>query len=218
MSALTPESGIGKTLSDAKLIAVLVVDELEAAVPLAEALLRGGVSAMELTLRTPVAFEAAAAIREACPAMRLGIGTILSSDQVDAAMEAGAEFGVSPGTNPEIIRKASASGLPFGPGVMTPSDIDLAIREGCRLLKFFPAESAGGLKHLANIAAPFAHLGPKFVPLGGIHLGNLGAWLASDLVAAVGGSWLAPREAIRARDWSAIEANASEAMAVVRGG
>lgn len=215
MSSLSPDSGIGKTLADAKLIAVLVVDELEAAVPLAKALLRGGVSAMELTLRTPVAFAAAAAIREACPEMRLGIGTILSTEQVDEALAAGAEFGVSPGVNPEIVRRASQVGLPFGPGVMTPTDIDVAIREGCRLLKFFPAESAGGLKHLANIAAPFAHLGPKFVPLGGIHPGNLGAWLASDLVAAVGGSWLAPREAIRARDWKTIEANAREAMAVV---
>ncbi len=218
MSSLTPESGIGQTLAEAKLIAVLVLDELDAAVPVAEALLRGGVTAMELTLRTPAAFAAAAAIRGACPEMRVGIGTILSPDQVDAALAAGAEFGVSPGVNPEIIRKAAAAGLPFGPGVMTPTDVDIAIREGCRLLKFFPAESAGGLKHLANIAAPFAHLGPKFVPLGGINLANLKAWLDSDLIAAVGGSWLAPREVIRAKDWAKIEANAQGAMAVVRGG
>jgi len=217
MSEFAPDSGIGKTLSEARLIAVLVLDELEAAVPVAEALLRGGVSAMELTLRTPVAFDAAAAIREACPEMRVGIGTILSPDQVVPALAAGAEFGVSPGVNPEVVRKAAQAGLPFGPGVMTPTDVDVAIREGCRLLKFFPAESAGGLKHLTNIAAPFAHLGPRFVPLGGIHLANLKTWLDHELVAAVGGSWLAPRDAIRAKDWAKVEANAREAMAVVRG-
>jgi 2-dehydro-3-deoxyphosphogluconate aldolase/(4S)-4-hydroxy-2-oxoglutarate aldolase len=216
MSELTPESGIGKTLSEAKLIAVLVIDELEAAVPLAEALLRGGVTAMELTLRTSVAFAAAAAIRSACPEMRIGIGTILSPDQVVPALAAGAEFGVSPGVNPEVIRAAAQGGLPFGPGVMTPTDIDVAIREGCRLLKFFPAESAGGLKHLANIAAPFAHLGPKFIPLGGINLANLKTWLDHELIAAVGGSWIAPRETIRAKDWAGIELNAREAMAVLR--
>lgn len=217
MSELSPESGIGKVLSEARLVAVLVIDELESAVPVAEALLRGGVTAMELTLRTPVAFDAAAAIREACPEMRIGIGTILSPDQVVPALAAGAEFGVSPGVNPEVIRKAAEAGLPFGPGVMTPTDVDVAIREGCRLLKFFPAESSGGLKHLANLAAPFAHLGPKFLPLGGIHLGNLADWLGSDHVAAVGGSWLAPRDTILAKDWAKIEANAREAIAVVRG-
>lgn len=216
MSELTPESGIGKTLSESRLIAVLVIDELESAIPVAEALLRGGVTAMELTLRTPVAFDAAFAIRQACPEMHLGIGTILSPDQVVPAVAAGAEFGVSPGVNPEVIRKASEAGLPFGPGVMTPTDVDVAIREGCRLLKFFPAESAGGLKHLSNIAAPYAHLGPRFVPLGGVNLGNLKTWLDHELIAAVGGSWLAPRDVIRARDWGAIEANAREAMAISR--
>jgi len=218
MSDLNPESGIGKILCEARIIAVLVIDELEAAVPLAEAVLRGGVTAMELTLRTPVAFDAASAIRRACPEMHIGIGTILSPDQVVPALAAGAEFGVSPGVNPEVIRKAAAAGLPFGPGVMTPTDIDLAIREGCRLLKFFPAVSSGGLAHLKNIAAPFAHLGPKFIPLGGIHPGNLATWLENDLIAAVGGSWLAPREVILAKDWTKIEANAREAMAVVRSG
>ena len=169
---------------------------------------------MELTLRTPVAFDAASAIRSACPEMHIGIGTILSPDQVVPALAAGAEFGVSPGVNPEVIRKAAEAGLPFGPGVMTPTDVDIAIREGCRLLKFFPAESSGGLGHLKNIAAPFAHLGPKFIPLGGIHLGNFKTWLDNDLIAAVGGSWLAPREVILAKDWAKIEANAREAMAV----
>lgn len=215
MSDFSPESHLGAAVSAARLIAVLVIDELEDAVPVAEALLRGGVTAMELTLRTPVAFDAAAAVREACPEMCLGIGTILSPDQVVPALTAGAHFGVSPGVNPEVIRKAAEAGLPFGPGVMTPTDVDLAIREGCRLLKFFPAGSAGGLDHLKNIAAPYAHFGVRFIPLGGVNAGNLREWLASDLIAAVGGSWLAPREVIRAKDWGTIEANAREARAIL---
>jgi 2-dehydro-3-deoxyphosphogluconate aldolase/(4S)-4-hydroxy-2-oxoglutarate aldolase len=216
MSVLTPESGIGKAIADARIIAVLVIDELEAAVPVAESLLAGGITAMELTLRTPVALDAARRIREACPEMMVGIGTILFPDQVEAAVASGASFGVSPGVNPAIIRRANAAGLPFGPVVMTPTDIDMAIQEGCRLLKFFPAESSGGLPHLKNIAAPYAHLGPKFIPLGGVSLANMMTYLNSDLIAAVGGSWLAPREVIRDQDWKKIEQNAREAVAMVR--
>ena len=111
---------------------------------------------MELTLRTPAALGAAKAIRSACPEMAVGIGTILFPEQIAASIEAGAAFGVSPGVNPAIIRAAKEAGLPFGPGVMTPTDIDMAIQEGCRLLKFFPAESSGGLPHLQNIAAEIA--------------------------------------------------------------
>jgi len=217
MSVLTPESGVGKAITDARIIAVLVIDELEAAVPVAESLLAGGVTAMELTLRTPVALDAARRIREACPEMMVGLGTILFPDQVEAAVASGVAFGVSPGVNPAIIRQAKAAGLPFGPGIMTPTDIDMAIQEGCRLLKFFPAESSGGLAHLRNIAAPYAHLGPQFIPLGGISLANMMTYLSSDLIAAVGGSWLAPRDVIGARDWKKIEHNAREAMAAMSG-
>jgi len=217
MSLLTPESGIGKAIADARIIAVLVIDELEAAVPVAESLLAGGITTMELTLRTPVALDAARRIREACPEMMVGLGTILFPDQVEAAVASGASFGVSPGVNPAIIRQAAAAGLPFGPGIMTPTDIDMAIQEGCRLLKFFPAESSGGLPHLKNIAAPYAHLGPKFIPLGGVSLANMMTYLNSDLIAAVGGSWLAPREMIREQDWKKIAQNAREAVAMVRG-
>lgn len=217
MNMLTPESDVGKTITEARLIAVLVIDDLESAVPVAESLLAGGVTAMELTLRTPVALEVARRIRETCPEMMVGIGTILYPDQVEAAVASGAAFGVSPGVNPAIIRHAQASGLPFGPGIMTPTDIDMAIQEGCRLLKFFPAESSGGLAHLKNIAAPYAHLGPRFIPLGGVNLTNMMTYLSNDLIAAVGGSWLAPRDVINARDWKKIEHNAREATAAHRG-
>ncbi|HQW29462.1 MAG TPA: bifunctional 4-hydroxy-2-oxoglutarate aldolase/2-dehydro-3-deoxy-phosphogluconate aldolase [Verrucomicrobiales bacterium] len=215
MSNLNPESGIGKAISEARIIAVLVIDDAAAALPVAESLLAGGVTAMELTLRTSAALEAAARIREACPEMMVGIGTILFPDQVEAALAAGASFGVSPGVNPAIIRQAKAVDLPFGPGIMTPTDIDMAIQEGCRLLKFFPAESSGGLAHLKNIAAPYAHLGPKFIPLGGVSLANMMTYLNSDLIAAVGGSWLAPRDLIQQQDWKKIENNAREAISAL---
>lgn len=215
MSNLNPESGIGKAISEARIIAVLVIDDAAAALPVAESLLAGGVTAMELTLRTPAALEAAVRIREACPEMMVGIGTILFPDQVEAALAAGASFGVSPGVNPAVIRQAKAVGLPFGPGIMTPTDIDMAIQEGCRLLKFFPAESSGGLAHLKNIAAPYAHLGPKFIPLGGVSLANMMTYLNSDLIAAVGGSWLAPRDLIQQQDWKKIENNAREAISAL---
>ncbi len=208
MPALTATSTPGSDLAATKLLAVLVLDDPDTAVPVASALLRGGVTAMELTLRTPVALECARLIKQEVPEMMVGIGTILTPEQVDEAVTVGAAFGVSPGVNPEVMRHANGVGLPFGPGVMTPTDIDLAAREGARLLKFFPAGSTGGLSHLKNIAAPFAHLGVQFIPLGGVNLDNMVDYLDSDLIAAVGGSWLAPREVIARQDWGVIEENA----------
>lgn len=211
MNSLSPTTLPGSLILKNRLLAVLVIDSLEAAIPVAEALLAGGVRSMELTLRTPVALEAVSKICSELPEMTMGVGTILTTDQVDRARDAGADFGVSPGTNPEILRHAANIGFPFGPGVMTPTDIDTAVNEGSRLLKFFPAESSGGLKHLGNIAAPFRHFGLKFVPLGGVSLSNLEEYLASDWVGAVGGSWLAPPELIREGNWKQIEENAREA-------
>ncbi|MBP83999.1 MAG: keto-deoxy-phosphogluconate aldolase [Verrucomicrobiales bacterium] len=214
INTLNPDDGPGKDLIDTRLLAVIVIDEFEAAIPLAESLLAGGVNAMELTLRTPVAIKAARRIKEAVPEMMVGIGTVLSTDQADEVLAANANFAVSPGVNPTVIRHAAASGLPFGPGVMTPTDIDVALQEDCRLLKFFPAESSGGLDHLKNISAPYRHLGLKFVPLGGINLGNLSTYLDNELIGAVGGSWIAPRDLVRDRNWKQIESNAREARAI----
>lgn len=213
MTTLTPTSAPGSLLLEKKLIAVLVIDSAEDALPVAEALLAGGVSAMELTLRTPAALEAAGTICRHLPEMTVGIGTILTIEQVEEARATGAAFGVSPGTNPAILRHAASCGLPFGPGIMTPTDIDTAVAHGAGLLKYFPAGSSGGLPHLKNIAAPFAHLGVRFIPLGGISPANLGEYLSSDLIGAVGGSWLAPRDVIASRDWKRIEQNAREASA-----
>ncbi len=192
-------------------IAVLILEEAEHAVPLAEALLTGGVTAMELTLRTPAAIPALKAICEKVPGMLAGIGTILTPEQVDEVVAAGAAFGVAPGLNPRVVKHAQSKGLPFAPGIATPSDIELAVELGCRELKFFPAEPSGGLPYLSSIAAPFAHLGVSFIPLGGINPENMTEYLANPAVPAIGGSWLAPRDLIEARDWPAITALAGEA-------
>ncbi len=210
--------GIEEVFSDletAGVLAVLVIDDAADAVPLAKALLAGGINAMELTLRTEAAMDALNAIRQAVPDMSVGIGTILTTEQVQQVATAGATFGVSPGVNPRVVEAASASGLPFAPGVATPTDIELALSLGCRRLKFFPAEPSGGLGYLRSIAAPYNHLGLKYIPLGGVSLKNMAEYLADPLIAAVGGSWLAPRDAIANRDWAQIEKNARDARSAV---
>lgn len=209
--SINTDSPLFDRIKKSRVIAVLVVDQASDAVQAAKALLSGGIDAMELTLRTPAALDALRAVRAEVPEMLAGVGTILTTDQADDALAAGAEFGVSPGINPDVVRHCIDIGLPFGPGVMTPTDIDQSVALGCRLLKFFPATSSGGQAHLKNIAAPYAHLGLGFVPLGGVSADNLGDWLANPLVTAVGGSWLAPRDLIAAGNWAEIEQRARTA-------
>jgi 2-dehydro-3-deoxyphosphogluconate aldolase/(4S)-4-hydroxy-2-oxoglutarate aldolase len=203
-------------VSAAGVVAVLIVDDANDAVPLARALLSGGVDVMELTLRTPAAIDALRAIRREVPEMTAGIGTILNVDQLQAAREAGAAFGVSPGCNPRLLAAAREAGFSFAPGIATPTDIEIAIEHGCRLLKFFPAEQLGGLTYLRAMAAPYAHLGLRYIPLGGLTAANAGSYLSDPLIAAIGGSWIAPREAIKARDWKTIETNARAARDIAR--
>lgn len=197
------------------LIAVMVVDDPDRAVGLAKALLDGGVDIMELTLRTSKALDCLAAIVKRVPEMLAGAGTLLFPDQVDQVVEAGAAFGVAPGTNPVVIRRANELNLPFAPGVATPTDIDIAVQAGCRLLKFFPAEPSGGLSMLASIKAPYAHLGLQYIPLGGVTTSNLSAWLSDPDVLAVGGSWLAYKDAIDSARWTEITQTSREARAIV---
>lgn len=203
-------------ISAAGVVAVLVVDDASDAVPLARALLAGGIEVMELTLRTPAALDALRAIRREVPEMTAGIGTILTVDQLHAAREAGAVFGVSPGCNPRLLAAARETGFPFGPGIATPSDIEAALEHGAKLLKFFPAEQLGGLPYLRAMAAPYAHLGLRYIPLGGLTATNAGSYLSDPLIAAIGGSWIAPREAIKAHAWTTIETNARVARDIAR--
>ena len=204
--AMKPETM--KKVQAAGVVAVLVVDEVKHAVPLAQALLRGGVDTIELTLRTPAAMDAASAIKKEVPGINLGIGTVLTVDQVKAVADLGVDFAVAPGCNPRIMAEAYKQGLSYAPGIMTPTDIEIALEYGCRILKYFPAESAGGMTHLKNIVAPYQYLGLSFIPLGGLNLDNARSYLESDLIAAIGGSWLAKRPQIMAEDWDDIEQNA----------
>ena len=211
------ERDVFSSLERSGVVAVLIIEKVEHAVPVAEALLAGGVDAMELTLRTPAAIGALKEIRAKVPQVMAGIGTILTTDQVQQVVDCGGAFGVSPGMNPRVVEAAIAAGLPFAPGICTPSDIERALEYDRRLLKFFPAEPCGGLKYLEAIAAPYQHLGVKYVPLGGVNEANCAAWFASHHVGCIGGSWLASKEMIAAGDWDGITALAKRVVAIRKG-
>ena len=207
---------IAERLARSGVVAVVTVENPEDAAPIARALLTGGVGAIELTFRKPRAAEAIRRIRAEVPEILVGAGTLLNRAHVEAAIEVGAEFGVAPGCNPSTIAAARDCGLPFAPGVMTPTDMEIALEHGCRVLKYFPASNLAGPAALETMAAPFAHLGLRFIPLGGINLASLPQWLASPSVLGVGGSWLAPRDVIQRQDWAALQRNAEQAAEVVR--
>lgn len=206
--AMKPE--IIEKIDESGIVAVLVIDELKHVKPLAEALLKGGVDAIELTLRTPVALDAAKIIKKDYPEIALGFGTVLTVDQVKAVADAGADFAVAPGCNPKVIGEAYRQGLSFAPGIMTPSDIEIAVEQGCRVLKYFPAETSGGMKNLTNMVAPYQYLGLTFIPLGGCNIQNAPSYLESPLITAIGGSWVANRSLIQSENWDAITQNSRE--------
>ncbi|MCF7817322.1 MAG: bifunctional 4-hydroxy-2-oxoglutarate aldolase/2-dehydro-3-deoxy-phosphogluconate aldolase [Kiritimatiellales bacterium] len=191
-------------IADAKVIAVLTIDSVENAVPLARTLLEGGIRAMELTLRTPQAMECLVRIVSEVPEMLAGVGTIIRPEQVRAAKANGAAFAVSPGTNRTVLEEARQAGLFFAPGIATPSDIETALEFDCSIMKFFPAETSGGLPYLKSMAAPYSYLGLRFIPLGGLNEGNLQRYLSDPLIAAIGGSWIASPEEIRNAQWDTI--------------
>ena len=215
MKSMWPDP-LAERLARSGVVAVVTVENPEDAAPTARALLAGGVGAIELTFRTARAAEAIRRIRAEVPEMLVGAGTLLNRAHVETAIEAGAGFGVAPGCNPATIAAARECGLPFAPGVMTPTDMEIALEHGCRVLKYFPASNLAGPSALETMAAPFAHLGARFIPLGGINLASLPQWLASPSVLCVGGSWLAPREAIQRQDWAGLQRNAQQAAEVVR--
>ncbi|MEI6147675.1 MAG: bifunctional 4-hydroxy-2-oxoglutarate aldolase/2-dehydro-3-deoxy-phosphogluconate aldolase [bacterium] len=197
-----------------RVVPVVVLDDLAAATPLVEALMRAGQDVMEITFRTAAAPLAVKEIRRVFPQVLIGAGTLLTSEQVEQAVAAGALFGVSPGLNEKVIEKARALKLPMIPGVMTPSEVEKAMALGCKLLKFFPAELAGGAKMLQAFWGPYAHTGVRFVPLGGINTANMGQYLALPAVAAIGGSWMVDKKLIAAKEWGKIETLSREALQV----
>ncbi len=198
----------------APVIPVLTVEQVADAVPLARALVKGGLPVLEITFRTEAALEALAAIARDVPEAVVGAGTVLDEAQVNQAMAAGARFGVSPGCTPALARAVKEAGLPFLPGVQTVSEAMVLRELGFELLKFFPADVAGGTAWLKAAAAPLAGL--RFCPTGGIGVGTAPSYLALPNVACIGGSWVAPRDAVAAGDWPRIERLAAAAAALKR--
>lgn len=211
---LRHQHAIAETILERRLICVAVIDRAQDAVPLAQALLAGGLDVIEVTFRTAAAAAAIAAIRENLPQMRVGAGTLLSAKQVLEAVDAGAQFGVSPGLSEDALKAAENEGIPLFPGVMTPTEVDRALNLGCRHLKFFPAEAAGGTAMLKALAGPFSHTGVKFIPTGGISAANLADYLALPQVAAVGGSYMSERKLVADAAWQKITALSAEAVKI----
>ena len=193
-------------------IPVIVIERFDDAVPLARALVAGGVRVLELTLRTPAALQAIKAIAGEVDGVIVGAGTITRAADFERCLRAGAAFGVSPGLTAALADAAKASGLPWLPGVMTPSEVIAARAAGFQQLKLFPAQQAGGIGMLKALAGPFPEV--AFCPTGGISATNARDYLSLPNVACVGGSWLAPAEAIAAGDWTRITALAREAQAL----
>jgi 2-dehydro-3-deoxyphosphogluconate aldolase/(4S)-4-hydroxy-2-oxoglutarate aldolase len=193
-------------------IPVLTIEQEAQALPLAEALLAGGLRVLEITLRTPAALAAISAIRQAFPEARVGAGTVIDKRTFDQAVAAGAEFIVSPGCTPELLACAKANHVPFLPGVNTPSEVMLLLGHGLTEMKFFPAEAAGGLPLLKALAAPLPQA--LFCPTGGITPANAAAYLALPNVACVGGSWMVTPQLLREGRWQEVRALATSAAAL----
>jgi 2-dehydro-3-deoxyphosphogluconate aldolase/(4S)-4-hydroxy-2-oxoglutarate aldolase len=202
------------TLGRLGLVPVVKIDRAEDAVELGRALLAGGLPCAEITFRTEAAEEAIRQISASVPDIILGAGTVLSVDQADRAVSAGAQFIVSPGFNQKVVDWCLNNKIPVTPGVATPTEIDMALDKGLNILKFFPAEALGGLVTLKAIAAPY--VGVKFIPTGGINPANLADYLAHPSVHCCGGSWLVKANLIAAGKFGEITQLASEAVSVVR--
>jgi len=214
MTATPKQEELAALFAQATIIPVLTIERLEDAVPLARALVAGGVRTLEITLRTPVAIESAKAIMAHVPEAVVGIGTILNADDLARAEGIGARFGISPGATPDLLKAAAASALPFAPGIATASELMLALAHGFNLVKFFPAEQSGGIKALRALAGPFPDV--RFCPTGGIGEANAASWLAEPNVVAVGGSWLCPAADIRSGNWAGITAICNRTMKLLK--
>ena len=199
-----------KKISDTGVIPVVKIDNVEDALPLAEALKNGGLPCAEITFRTDAAEESIRRISKAYPDFFIGAGTILTPEQADAAMEAGATFIVSPGLNPEVVKHCKAKGYPIIPGVCTPTEVEAAMALGLTYLKFVPAEAAGGVKMIKAMVAPYTKI--KFMPTGGVSTANLSDYLSCKAVYACGGSWMVPSDKIADGKFDEIEALTREAV------
>ena len=196
------------------IVPVVVLDDAKDAVPLGNALCEGGLPCAEVTFRTAAAFDTIKAMKNNFPDMLIGAGTVLTPEQVDRALEAGASFIVSPGLNPRVVAHCLEVGVPIVPGTQTPSEMEQALEFGLEVVKFFPAEPAGGLKMIKAVAAPYTTL--KFMPTGGINAQNVRDYLAYDRILACGGSWMVKKDLISAGKFDEICAMTAEAAAIVK--
>ena len=196
------------------IIPVVVLDDAKDAEPLAKALCEGGLPCAEVTFRTAAAEEAIRRMSTAYPEMLVGAGTVLTTEQADRAIAAGAKFIVSPGLNPEVVKHCLEKGVPITPGVQTPTEIEMALSLGLKTVKFFPAEPAGGLKMIKAVAAPYVDV--TFMPTGGVNAANVRDYLAYDRIVACGGSWMVKKDLVAKGDFETIRAMVAEAAAIVK--
>jgi len=204
-----------KQISDIGIVPVIKIDRVEDAIPLAKALIDGGLPCAEITFRTSAARDSIKAISEKYPQMLVGAGTVLTKQQADEAMAAGAKFIVSPGLNPEIVKHCNKKGYPIAPGVSNASDVEVALSLGLEVVKFFPAESTGGLPMIKSLAAPYTNM--KFMPTGGINAKNLNSYLNFPKIIACGGSWMVNADMINAGDFKGIKQLTKEAVTQMLG-
>ena len=209
------EQEVFEKIAEFGVVPVIAIDSAEQALPLADALIAGGLPLAEITFRTEAAAETIRQIAKNRPQMLVGAGTVLTPATVAAARDAGAAFAVAPGLNARVVGSARALNLPFVPGTANPSDVEIGLELGCKLLKFFPAEALGGAKLLSAIYAPYKHTGVKFMPTGGVTADNLESYLSLPAVAAVGGTWLAKPADIAAGNWDAIADRCRAAREIV---
>ena len=213
---MNPPPELPARLAENRLLSAAVITEVDHAVPLASALLAGGLDIMEVTFRHPHAAECIRRIRAEVPDMQVGAGTLLSTAQINEARSAGATFGLSPGYNPTVVEAAASDAFPFIPGVATPGEIERALERGCETVKVFPIHALGGVTFLDALLGPYHHTPLRIVPLGGINEQNLASYISHPLVVAAGGSWLTDPKLATTGQWEQITAMARRARTIAQ--
>lgn len=202
-------------IADTALVPVVVLEKIEDALPTANSLLAGGIGVMEITFRTDAAADSIREVSQQCPDILVGAGTIVTLEQCKRAVECGAQFIVSPGYDDEVVAWCCENGVPIVPGCATPSEIMAALKHNLTIMKFFPANVYGGLSAMKALHGPFGNV--KFIPTGGINLGNIGEYIEAPFIHAVGGSWVCPKGLIAAQDFEKIENLCKEARSAILG-
>ena len=202
-------------LARSVVVPVVVLEKVEDAIPLANAMAAGGIDTMEITFRTACAPECIKAVADNCPDVLVGAGTIVNLEQCKLAVEMGAKFIVSPGFSEEVVSWCVENGIPVAPGCVTPTEIMAALKHGLKMVKFFPANVYGGLNAMKNLAAPF--VGVKFLPTGGVNAGNIKEYVDAPFIHAVGGSWVCPKADIAAGNWEKITQLCLDARKAAKG-